>query len=412
VPVVDKIKAQAHALIKPQLEILAREFQDACKKLRFESKRPEWEITQEAEKAVHTYVDALLRIVSESIEKVIRTKDEAPSESIIQLLFSGLIPDISQIRAFVYQTLSGFGIPGTPGIGIELDNAYRLGTDSGRAKLQLLSKPAGERRDITWERDMTRKRDPEPVPPSLPYDKAHAALKRQLAELEKLKGRNYAQAESDETEWQHFTQSIIERTFGNPSSNLTKYYGARSAGSHNLYGVDTQQMQVNFESRAKEFESLLRSLLSELELYLPEERIKGVYETGDEYGFYRDLSSLVAGATSDVFIVDAYLDESVFNLYVEKIPSGVNVRMLSNKISSRVETIAEMYAKGKPLELRSSSSVHDRAVFVDQRGWVVGQSIKDAAKNKPTYMVELGEPNLTASRKVHDSIWSSAKTIV
>lgn len=70
-----------------------------------------------------------------------------------------------------------------------------------------------------------------------------------------------------------------------------------------------------------------------------------------------------------------------------------------------------MYAKSRPLELRSSADVHDREVFLDQRGWVIGQSIKDAARRKPTYLIELDEPLLSAAKDIHNRIWAAA-TIV
>jgi hypothetical protein len=62
--------------------------------------------------------------------------------------------------------------------------------------------------------------------------------------------------------------------------------------------------------------------------------------------------------------------------------------------------------------MRSSADVHDRTIFIDERGWVIGQSIKDAARKKPTYLIELNEPLLTAARDVHQRIWTSAKVIV
>ena len=90
----------------------------------------------------------------------------------------------------------------------------------------------------------------------------------------------------------------------------------------------------------------------------------------------------------------------------------MRVRILSNKIGANVETVARMYAKNRRLELRSSANLHDRAVFLDLRGWVVGQSIKDAAKKKPTYMIELDEPCLTASRDAYGRIWSAATVVI
>jgi hypothetical protein len=70
-----------------------------------------------------------------------------------------------------------------------------------------------------------------------------------------------------------------------------------------------------------------------------------------------------------------------------------------------------MYAKSRPLELRYSADVHDRTVFLDHRGWVIGQSIKDAARKKPTYLIELDEPLLTAATDIYSRIWAAA-TIV
>jgi hypothetical protein len=204
----------------------------------------------------------------------------------------------------------------------------------------------------------------------------------------------------------------MEAAFGNPSSELSRFFGARAAGYHNVMGISPQQRQNNFEQRIQQHEALLRSLISTLKLQLPEEEIKGVYEPGDEYAFYRDLSSIIQGATQEVFIIDAYLDEQVFNLYVSKVPNGVPVRILTNNIGATVEAVARMYAKNRPLELRSSADIHDRAIFLDQRGWVTGQSLKDAARKKPTYIIELNEPLLTASANIHRQIWAGAKVVI
>jgi hypothetical protein len=71
-----------------------------------------------------------------------------------------------------------------------------------------------------------------------------------------------------------------------------------------------------------------------------------------------------------------------------------------------------MYAKSRPLELRSSPDVHDREVFLDQRGWVIGQSIKDAARRKPTYLIELDEPLLSTARDIYNRIWAAATVVI
>ena len=247
--------------------------------------------------------------------------------------------------------------------------------------------------------------------PTIAPERALRAITQQLEGLQKLKNRTYEEADAEETEWEHLTRSIIEAGFGDPSSSLSKFNMATRAGQHNMMGIHPRQRQNNFESRVKAQEALLRSLMSTLRLQLPEGEIKGVYEPGDEYDFYRDLSSLIQAATRDILIVDAYLDEQLFNLFVSKASGSAMVRILSNKIGANVETVARMYAKSRPLEMRSSAEVHDRAIFLDQRGWVIGHSIKDAARKKPTYMIELSEPSLTIARDVHNGLWAAATVI-
>jgi len=218
--------------------------------------------------------------------------------------------------------------------------------------------------------------------PTLSPDRALKAIMQQLRALQKLKGRTFQEADAEKTQWEHLTQNIIEAAFGDSSSELRRFHQARSTGSYNMRGISPQQQQHNFDLQVQELEALLNALASALRLHLPEEEIKGVYEPRDEYAFYRDLSSLVQAATQEVLIVDAYLNEEVFNLYVSKVPDGVPVRTLSIKIGTNVDTVARMYGRRGHLELRSSADIHDRAVFLDQRAWVIGQSIKDAAKKE------------------------------
>jgi len=259
---------------------------------------------------------------------------------------------------------------------------------------------------------MTRKRQPNVVQPSLPYDRALAAFKRQLAELEKFKRCLITEVHAQEATWENFTQSLVEKTFGNQSSNLNKFYAAKHAGFHSIGGVSTSQRQENFERRIEAQEALLRSIIAELELSLPTEDIKGVYAPGEEYELYRDLVHLIEIARHVIFIADPYIDEGMFNLFVSKVQPGTSVQVLTNSLRTNVETVARMYATSKRLLLRVSNSFHDRAVFVDDRGWVIGQSVKDAATKKPTYIIELEEPALSALRDLHERIWISATSII
>jgi len=136
-----------------------------------------------------------------------------------------------------------------------------------------------------------------------------------------------------------------------------------------------------------------------------------VYEKGQVYDFYKDIREITQQAKSEVFLIDAYPDEEVLDLYLEKIPTGMRIRILANKPKGNFLTVAQKFKK-KPsvkFEVRASNDCHDRLFFVDDACWVMGQSLKDAAK-KPTYLVKIESHDLF--RKVFEDLWSQAQALV
>jgi hypothetical protein len=99
------------------------------------------------------------------------------------------------------------------------------------------------------------------TPPTIAFRRALKAFTQKLEWLQKLMGRQYEEADTNETEWIHLTQSIIEAAFGDRSSSLDRFYAALHAGAHSLGGMSPQQYQNNFELRVREFDALLRSLI-------------------------------------------------------------------------------------------------------------------------------------------------------
>ena len=253
---------------------------------------------------------------------------------------------------------------------------------------------------------MAKRKEPEAKPPDFPPERALPALKKQLIGLDKLKNRNYEEARQDENEWEYLTKSILIRTFGENSANLRNFYSARAAGVHSTMG---SPLQSNFEKRIQGYEAVLKSSIAELELLVPETEIGGAYQPGEEYQFYRDLKALIELAASEILVVDPYLDSQLFDIYVERITPGVLVRVLSAKVDNSITTIAQKYSSRGNFELRENNDIHDRVLFVDDRCWVIGQSIKDAAKKKPTYIVEHDSVTM---KPIYENIWSKAVSLV
>ena len=251
------------------------------------------------------------------------------------------------------------------------------------------------------------------TPPDLSPERAYSFLKTQLEKLQHLKGRNYQEAEAEEKEWSQLTQKLVLRSFGSASTNYGNFQGALFAGEHyiQLYGggVPHARYQKNFEARQREFEAVLRSCIAELELDLPDTGIKGVYEPGEQYEFYRDVAACLNFAQREIFIIDPYLNAEIFDVYAGAIPRTVSFRLLTANVPADVLTLAQKYAAGGNLAFRSSTSIHDRVLFADNRVWLSGQSLKDAARKKPTYIVE---HDVLLMRPVYEQIWNSAQVLI
>ena len=245
-------------------------------------------------------------------------------------------------------------------------------------------------------------------------EKAYSTLKAQLEKLQSLKGQKYQVVETAEQEWYQFTEKIVQRAFGGGSPNLKNFKDTRWAGERRMVigdytGPDHAFNQRNFDARLRASEAALRSSLAELEIDLPDVGIKGVYEPGQEYEFYSDVKAIVRLAKQQLFVIDPYLRREIFDAYASAIPRTVRFRLLGSKVSPDVLAHSQRYASGGNLEFRSSNSIHDRMIFADNRVWVCGQSIKDAAKTKPTYIVEHDE---SLMGPVYEAIWAASQKLI
>jgi len=254
-------------------------------------------------------------------------------------------------------------------------------------------------------------------PPDLSPEKAFAHLSQQMEKLQTFKNKNYQDARAEEEEWFQLTHKLIQRAFGSGSPNAQNFGRATSAGEHRMVidgwggraGIDHVQNQHNFVARTTAYENALKSSLAELKLDLPEPEIKGVYEPGQEYEFYKGIKTILGFAAQELFVIDPHLNKEIFETYADSIPRTVNFRLLGTNISSDVVALCQKYVTGGNFQLRSSSTIHDRVIFSDNRVWVIGQSLKDAAKKKPTYIVEFDEGLM---RPVYQPIWAAAQTIL
>ena len=155
---------------------------------------------------------------------------------------------------------------------------------------------------------------------------------------------------------------------------------------------------------------ILHRAVADLELRVPNSPNQ-VFGPGAVYDFVRALRGVLNSATSSLLVVDPYLDDQIFDAYLSTVEQNVSVRLLTSDHAKSLGPSVRAFVAQKqiPVEVRISRSIHDRVVFVDDRScWVLGQSVKDAAKTKPTYLAPLSSDAAKLKRPAYEQLWSTA----
>ena len=158
---------------------------------------------------------------------------------------------------------------------------------------------------------------------------------------------------------------------------------------------------------------VLHRAIADLELQVPR-KDQVAFAAGEVYDFFRELNKVIESAEISIFIIDPYIDHTVFDHYLHSRKNGVKVRLLLNKGAENIKAALEKYIQqhGDVAEVRKSTKIHDRVIFIDGYVcWVVGQSLKDAAKAKPTYLAPLSPDVIADKLADYEALWAEANAI-
>lgn len=173
---------------------------------------------------------------------------------------------------------------------------------------------------------------------------------------------------------------------------------------------DFLSMSATRQINVSKIFGIMHRAIADLELQVPTE-MEVSFGAGSVYDFFKALNKVVASAEKSLLIIDPYLDETVFDHYLNSRNTDVQVRLLVNKNAEQLLPASKKYIAqfGDVLEIRKSKNIHDRVIFVDGYVcWLIGQSVKDAAKAKPTYLVQLPPDIVSSKLENYEEIWNSA----
>jgi len=129
--------------------------------------------------------------------------------------------------------------------------------------------------------------------------------------------------------------------------------------------------------------------------------------------FDKFLRRILAEAKIRVLIADSWVDQSVFDNVLDVIPKSIPVQLLYAQARGSFDQRAKRFSiEYQKFSVRRYKSLHDRFIIVDDSGYVLGPSIKDAASNSPALVVALGAKEKRLLQSFFDELWKKGKTTI
>ncbi len=136
-----------------------------------------------------------------------------------------------------------------------------------------------------------------------------------------------------------------------------------------------------------------------------------IFQKREAYSFDKYLRKLLATAKHRILIADSYVGNKIFETVLDAAPKSIPLHLIFNNNSELSSARAKRFQIGwQQFVMKRYKFLHDRFMIVDNAGYVIGPSLKDAAEKSPALIVALNSPD---SKKLHaffDTIWRGQKT--
>jgi hypothetical protein len=142
---------------------------------------------------------------------------------------------------------------------------------------------------------------------------------------------------------------------------------------------------------------------------------------GGQFDAFVAVGKVFKTASTDLLIVDPYLDDVVLTDFAIAAPEGVSLRLLSDAATAKAPLQpaaarwVHQHGPTRPLELRLAAfrTLHDRAFFVDRSAvWLVSQSLNAIAARSSATIERANETIAKSKIPAYEQLWATASVIV
>lgn len=140
--------------------------------------------------------------------------------------------------------------------------------------------------------------------------------------------------------------------------------------------------------------------------------VSTVVQQGYVFDYFDELRKIIETARVDVFFVDPFLDADFVPRYLPHVADGSKIRLLGGPkkmgtLLPSVDAFVQQYKRS--IQVRTSTTLHDRYVFVDQTTcYLSGSSFKDGARNAPAVLTQITDA-FQAMWDTYEGLWQAGK---
>jgi hypothetical protein len=255
---------------------------------------------------------------------------------------------------------------------------------------------------------MARQQAVPAVAPTVQPERAIPILENLISQADSL-----VTEQSDSTkrqQWAHTGEGALLASLGNKHPNI-QAFGAAQCG---VYHPDDTESDLRQQAndQLERMVAVLKSTVDQLRWQLPDPT-QVFLPAGSAHDAYVEIRRIIQSATSEILIVDAYVDGTLWTL-LTNLPASAKIRIMTMQMKGDFALEAKKFAvqHGNTIEVRHTQQYHDRFVVTDgDRCWHLGASIKDAG-NKAFAMSEVLSTTIkSAIRTDVDATWNAARPV-
>lgn len=255
---------------------------------------------------------------------------------------------------------------------------------------------------------MARPKQVASVPPSFPPDKAIPILENLISQSDAVLRET---SDSVRQQWAHNGRGALVAALGSQHSNVEAFIAAQERGFY-FSGMTDAHIREQDDGKIRHMVAVLKSTVEQLRWQLPDSA-QVFLPAGSAHNAYIEIRKIVQLATTEILIVDTYVDGTLWQL-LTNVPPTTKIRIMTMQMKGDFALEGRKFVAqhGNTIEVHQTQKYHDRFLIVDSaRVWHLGASIKDAG-NKAFAMSEFASSAISAGVKSDvENTWNAATVV-